>query len=53
MVPVETEGCFSLFTGSEAVLFSFYDCGGLPVLEPGLESGGFTTLGCEGAGGAL
>ena len=51
MVPVETGGCLRLFTSSEAVLFSFYDCGGLLVLEPVLESGGFT-LSCGGAGGA-
>ena len=52
MVPVETGGCLSLFTSSEAVLFSFYDCGGLLVLEPVAESGGFTTLSVGGGGGA-
>ncbi len=39
MAPVETGGSLSLFTSSEAVLFSFYDCGGLLALEPVLESG--------------
>jgi hypothetical protein len=52
MVPVETEGCLGLFTSSEAVLFSYYDYGGLVGFDPLLESGGLTTLGCGGAGGA-
>ena len=51
MVPVETEGCLSLFTSSEAVLFSFYDCGGLLVFELVPESGGFTMLSVGGGGG--
>jgi len=51
MVPVETEGCLSLFTSSEAVLFSFYDCGELFVFELVGESGGLTTVSCGGEGG--
>jgi hypothetical protein len=53
MVPVETEGFLSLFTGSEAVVQYFYDDGdGLLAVDPVLGSGGFGTLCCGGDGGA-